>query len=250
MEYHRKHDRHAPRPWFNLFLRMGGWASLIFGVVLVVVTLIATTQLFVADRLDRDGRFTQAVVMDKRFSVSVDSDGDESITYYATFRFKTSEAGGQEHERSVGGGFYYENEIGDDVTVRYVRGDPDTFEHEIGQYRRAGNVLRWVGLLFGIAGLYTLWRFGNQTNDAIRARRFGEKRMAEVTGIVDTNVKVNDHRQARLTWREEDGQVGQSLMRDRGELSNLYRAGDKVVVFRLDEKAFWEGDVGPPAREM
>ena len=33
MEYRRKHDRHEPRPWFNLFIRLGGWASLLFGVV-------------------------------------------------------------------------------------------------------------------------------------------------------------------------------------------------------------------------
>ena len=110
--------------------------------------------------------------------------------------------------------------------------------------------LRWVGLLFGIGGLITLWLFGKKANRAVLARRDGEKRFAEVVGIEDTNVKVNDNRQARLLWREEDGQEGKSFMRNRSELSRLYAAGDEIVVFRLGEDAFWEGDVGPPAREI
>ncbi|MEL7116931.1 MAG: DUF3592 domain-containing protein [Pseudomonadota bacterium] len=247
--YRRKHDRHEPRSWFSLFLRLGGWVALILGAVLVVLTLISATQLMIADQLDRDGRFAQAVVVDKRFEVTRDSDGDETTRYYATFRFKESQAGGQDRERSVDRGFYNDAAEGTEVTVRYLRSDPDTFEYEIGQYRRDGDVVRYIGLAFGIAGLLVLWRLGRQTNAKLLARKLGEKRFAQVVEIRETGLRVNERDQARLIWQEEDGQTGESLMRDLRELSELYRAGDRIVVFRRGEDVVWEGDVGPRAAE-
>jgi len=250
MAYRRKHDRDQPRGWFNLFIRMGGWVALVLGAVLVVLTLISATQEGIADRLDRDGKFSRALVMDKRFTISTDDEGGESYTYYTTFRFKTSVGGGQELERTVHGNFYENTKIGDEHTIRYLRSDPTVFEYELDLYRNNSNIVRWIGLFFGVGGLLTLWFFGLKTNVALIARRDGEKRFAQVTGIAETNVEINEKAQARLVWREEDGQVGESFMRDRMELSRLYKLGDKIVVFRLGEKAFWEGDVGPPKREM
>ncbi len=248
MAYRRRHDRHTPRGWFNLFIRLGGWASLIFGVALVVLTLISATQLYLADRLDRDGRFAQAAVVDKRIAVSTDSDGDTDTDYFVTFRFKTS-AGGHQVEDEVSGAFYDRVGIDDEHVIRYLASDPDIIESDIGSYRRGGNVLRLLGLVMGIGGLATLWLFGRQTNRAILARRDGERRLAEVVAIAETNVRVNKRRQGRLVWREPDGRVGESLMRDYGELGRLYKGGDEIVVFRLGDEAWWEGDVGPPARE-
>lgn len=248
--YTRKHDRSRPRSFFSLFVRLGGWASLIFGALLVFLTLISATQLWFADRLDVHGTFAKAVILEKRIQVTVDEDGDESTSYFATFRFKDSQIGGLDQERNVGRDYYGAVSEGDEVTVRYLRFEPSTFEYEIGQYRRDGHIVRYIGLFFGILGLLTLWRFGQQTTDALLARKRGEKRLARVTGIAESGVKVNGRRQARLCWREEDGQEGESLLRNVAELSDLYREGDQIVVFRLGERAFWEGDVGPPKREM
>lgn len=248
--YTRKHSRTAPRSFFSLYLRLGGWLSLILGGLLVVLTLISATQLYIADALDRDGKFATAVVLEKRFAVTVDDDGDETTRYYATFRFKDSATGGRDQERSVNRGFYTSTQQGNEVEIRYLRSDPSTFEYEIGQYRRGGTIVRYIGLAFGIAGLVALWVFGRQASDALAARKHGEKRLASVTEIRDTNIRVQNLIQARLIWEEKDGQTGQSLMRDRTELSTLFRAGDQIVVFRLGDKAFWEGDVGPPKREV
>lgn len=249
MEYRRRHDRHSPRGWFSLFLRLGGWVSLIFGVVLVVLTLFSASALYLADRMDRDGRFARAAVVDKRVVIGVDSDGDETRSYFVTFAYKTSD-GGRTAEANVKRAFYDAAAPGDEQLIRYLRDDPGRIEHEIGQYRASGNVLRNIGLLMGVIGLAALWVFGQRANRAVKVRRDGEKRMAAVTGIRETNVKVNSRRQGRLMWREEDGRTGESLMHDIGELSRLYKGGDRIVVFRLGRHAYWEGDVGPPQREV
>lgn len=249
MTYRRKHDRHAPRSWLSLFIRLGGWASIALGVVLMVLTLFSVTQLSLADQLDRSGKFTRAVIVDKTTKVTTDSDGDTVTSYYVTFQYKAT-GGGQKVERGVDVSFYRTSEEDDEVVIRYARDNPRVFEYDIGSYRRAGNVLRWVALLFGLGGIFTLWRFGKETNRAILARRDGEKRLAKVIGIAETSVEVNGRRQARLAWREDDGQTGESLMRDIGALSRLYKAGDPIVVFRLGDDCFWEGDVGPPRREV
>ena len=199
--------------------------------------------------MDREGRFARAAVVDKRVAVSVDSDGDESRSYFVTFAYKTSN-GGRTAEAKVGRAYYDAAAPGDEQVIRYLRSDPGRIEHEIGQYRATGNLLRYIGLVMGLIGLTALWIFGQRANRAVKVRRDGEKRMAAVTGIRETNVKVNDRRQGRLMWREDDGQTGESLMRDLGKLSQTYKGGDRIVVFRLGRHAFWEGDVGPPRREV
>ncbi|MCG6903385.1 MAG: hypothetical protein LJE68_11965 [Rhodobacter sp.] len=248
MRYRRKHDRHRPRGWFSLFLRLGGWISLIFGVVLVVLTLISATNLYLADRMDRDGAFAQAAVTGKRVEIGTDSDGDETRTYYVTFAYKTS-AGGRTAEAIVDRAFYTAAAVDDEHLIRYLRDDPGRIEHEIGQYRRGGTVLRYIGLVTGLIGLAALWFYGQRANRAVKARRDGEKRYAVIQRIAETGVTVNDRPQGRLEWREEDGQLGKSLMRSMAELRKLYEAGDRIVVFRLGRDAYWEGDVGPPRRE-
>lgn len=249
MEYRRRHDRHHPRGWFSLFVRLGGWVALALGVGLFAMTLFSASFLYLADRMDGDGKFTRAVVTDKRLVVSVDSDGDEARDYIVTFTYKSSE-GGQTAVAEVGVAYFGDVEIGDERVIRYLRSDPGRIEYDIGAYRRSGVLLRWVAFGIGLAGLATLWLFGQRANRAVRARRDGEKRMAEVTGIRRLSVEVNNRRQARLQWREPDGQEGESLMRDMAELSRMYGAGDPVVVFRLGKHAYWEGDVGPPRREV
>ena len=249
--YRRKHTRHRPRGWFSLFVRLGGWLSLILGAGLVAMTFFSASALYLADRLDRDGTIAWAVVEDKRVEIGTDSDGDgdEVRDHYVTFAFKTGD-GGRRIETAVTAGYHDSVQRDDELRIRYLIEDPSTIEYELGSYRDQGIGFRYVGLGLGLAGLATLWLFGKQANRAIRVRRDGQKRMAVVTALRDSNVQVNHRSQGRLVWREEDGQTGQSLLRDLDELLRLYDVGDPVVVFRLGKHAYWEGDVGPPAREV
>lgn len=249
MQYRRRHDRHLPRGWFSLFVRFGGWVSFIFGVLLVALTAFSASSLYLADRMDSDGRYARAAVLDKRVVISTDSDGDEVRDYFVGFAFKTSD-GGARAEAKVSRAFYERAKPDDEHVIRYLRADPSQIEYDPGSYRRSGALLRNIGLAMGLVGLGALWFFGGQANRAIKARRDGEKRFAVITEIREINVEVNDVTQGRLHWRETDGKTGQTLMHDMPKLLNLYDAGDRIVVFRLGSDAFWEGDVGPPKREI
>ena len=249
MTYHRKHDRTESRSWFSLFLRLGGWASLIAAVGLLILTAFSAGNLYSAGALDKDGEVALATVADKRFEVTTDSDGDDETVYYVTFKFAAQARGEVTVESEVDWAYYDGVAVQDLREVRYLRSDPTLLEYEPGQFRRTGTLLRYIALGLGIVGLTLLWVFGKQANRAIRVRRDGEKRLATVTDIMDTRVEVNGNPQGRLVWREADTQTGQSLMRDMYGLETLYRIGDEIVVFRLGKHAFWEGDVGPPKRK-
>ena len=249
MRYNRRHDRTRPRGWFSLFLRFGGWACFLFGGLLVVLTYFSASALYLADRMDAEGHLARATVTEKNVVVSLDEEGNESRKHVLTFTYKTRE-GGRTSEVSVPEPVYNQLERGDEHVIRYLRADPQRIEYELGQYRERGKILRYFGLGIGVLGLALLWRFGARTNAAILARRDGEKRFAVITGIIDSGVEVNEREMGRLEWRESDGQTGRSLMRDLQELRDLYEAGDRIVVFRRGEDAYWEGDVGPPKREI
>jgi len=249
MQYRRKHNRLRPRGWFSLFLRFGGWLCLLSGVLLVALTFFSASALYLGDRMDAEGRYARAVVENMRVVVSEGSEGDIERTYFVRFAYKTSN-GVLRTEAEVTSGYYKSTAVGQSTVIRYLRDDPSHIEHEPGSYHRNGLVLRYIGLVIGVIGLGALWWFGTQANRAIKARRDGEKRFAVITAIKDAGIKINGSEQARLVWREEDGQVGESLMRSMYHLCEAYEAGDRIVVFRLGKDAFWEGDVGPPKREM
>lgn len=245
LRYRRRHDRDAPRSWFSLFVRLGGWVCLGAAAALLVATFASAISLRVAERLDAEAGYAQAVITGK----SVLGSWGEPESWRVSFTYKT-ESGGRTAEVEVPEAFYNEVSVGSEYPVRYLRADPGVVDLQPRQSRTAGNVLRFIALGLGILGLVTLWRFGTQTNAAILARRDGQKRMATVIAVRDTGVRINGRAQGRLVWREEGGETGESLMRDRGQLEHLYKPGDPVVVFRRDRDVFWEGDVGPPRREM
>ncbi len=242
--YRRKHDRVTPRGWFSLFLRLGGWSCLLAGAALLVLTVVSHVELRVADRFDADAGYAVATITGK--GLIGDPDAPEARMIGLSYKTR---AGGRTVEMAVDADFYDRARVGAEVPIRYAHADPARIVTEPEQSRIAGVVLRWIALAMGAAGLLALWRFGRAANAAILARRDGEKRLAQVVAIRPANVTVNDRRQGRLAWREEDGQTGESLMRDMAELERLYDPGDKIVVFRRGRDAFWEGDVGPPARE-
>jgi len=249
MRYRRKHSRVRPRSWFSLFVRFGGWLCLISGVLLVALTFFSATALYLGDRMDAEGRYARAVVEDKREVVTTDVDGGDERHYYVLFIYKTSN-GLLHTEAEVSSEYYRGLAVGESTVIRYLRDDPSHIEHQPGSYHRNGRILRYIGLVVGLIGLAALWRFGAKANRAIKARRDGDKRFAVITEIRDAGVAINDVEQARLVWREEDGQVGESLMHSISKLRDLYEAGERIVVFRLGKDVFWEGDVGPPKREM
>lgn len=243
--YRRKHDRATPRSWLSLFLRLGGWFSLIAAIGLLLATFFSALAVHLADRFDASGGYAMATITGK----SVIGDRDVPDSYHVSFKYKT-EAGGQTAEIEVEKPFFFTVKVGSEHPVRYALETPTDLELEPRQTTNAGRGLRVVALILGIVGLWSLWRFGKQTNAAILARRDGEKRFARVIEVSDTGVRVNGRAKGRLIWREEDGQTGESLIRNLTDLADTYKAGDRIVVFRRDDDVVWEGDVGPPRREF
>lgn len=243
--YRRKHGRRVPRGWFSLFTRLGGWLSLIAGAGLLLATFFSALSVHLADRLDDAAGYATATITGK----SVIGDRDAPDALRVSFKYKT-EAGGQTAETDVDAAFFDSVRVGSEHPVRYLRADPSVLELEPRQTKSAGRGLRIIGLVLGLFGLWMLWRSGQRANAAILARRDGEKRYARVTGVVDTGLRINGRARGRLTWQEPDGQTGESLMRDLSGLKDVYKPGDRIVVFRRGKDVFWEGDVGPPRREV
>ncbi len=240
--YRRKHRRNAPRGWWSLFFRLGGWAALVLGAGLFVLTLFSAGALYLAGKVDREGALAYAAVAAKREGV----DG----AHYVTFTYKVRGGGGRSVEKKVPQAYFDAVQPGDERPVRYLADRPGRIEEDIGYYRRIGVRLRWIGLAVGLAGLAALWLFGKRANRAVRVRRDGERRLADVIGIRDANVVLNDIPQGRLQWREPDGRTGESLLHDAAWLRRTWGPGDSVAVYRLGRLAYWEGDVGPPAASV
>jgi hypothetical protein len=238
-DYVRRHPRHRPRGWWSLFLRFGGWTALVCGALLLVTTLFSAGALYLADRLDRSGALANAVVTGKR---------TEGETRLVTFTFKARGGPGRTVETEVSRAYYNAVREGAERKIRYLVEDPDWIEEDLSRYRRTGVLLRWTGLVLGLTGLAMLWLFGKAANRAVRVRRDGERRLAEVTGLAAAGSRFGPA-QGRLEWREPDGSTGASLPRDMDWLRARYAPGDTIAVFRLGRHAFWEGDVGPPHRE-
>ncbi|MDF0597034.1 DUF3592 domain-containing protein [Psychromarinibacter halotolerans] len=238
--YRRRHHRTEPRSWFSLFLRFGGWAAIVLAVALLVTTLFSAGALFLADRIDRDGALAYATVTDKRA---------EGETRFVTFTFKARGGGGRTETVTVDPSYYDSLAEGDERPVRYDPETPGAVETDLGFYARIGARLRWGALVLGLLGLAALWAVGQRANRAIKVRRDGDRRMADVMGVRDLRLRIGGAQQGRLTWREPDGRTGESFPHDADWLRKTYGPGDQIVVFRLGRHACWEGDVGPSRQD-
>ncbi len=240
-DYRRRHKRAQPRSWWSLFLRYGGWAAILLAAAVLLTTLFSAGALFLADRIDRNGALAYATVTDKR------EDGDAR---FVTFTFKARGGGGRTETVAVEPTYYDSIAQGEERPIRYDPETPGVVETDLSYYARIGTRLRRGALVLGLLGLWALWAFGQRANRDVKVRRDGEKRMADVMGVRQLRRRVGGEPQGRLMWREPDGRTGESFPHDAKWLRETYAPGDRIVVFRLGRHACWEGDVGPPQREM
>lgn len=236
----------GPVPLWRLFLRMGGGFAVAFAVALVVLTLIADWQLGLAQRFEVEGRETVATVRDKYITESTDSDGDRTVSYYLVLDFVTDRGEQVGVDRSVDRAAFTRAAPGDTMPIWYLETEPNRTELRRGETLTGSRVAQWIGLLFGLLTLGCFWHSGRKAVAAVRARRHGAREVAQVTGIKETGVKVNNKSRYRLTWREASGREGESLMYPREEIDG-YRAGSEIAVYQGIKQAWWVGDVGERA---
>jgi len=244
-----KHNRRRPRSWWSLFIRLGGWGAVVAGGILLVLTAFGHFTERRADRFAAEGVVTMGEVVSRRVAISTDSDGDSTRSYYLTLRYLSESGESWASETSVSSRLYRKNPEGADIEMRYLASAPRRIEVPVGSNRRSSFVLLAISLGVGAAGLIMLWKFGRQATSAVKARRDGDELLAEVTGVRALSVEINDVKQGRLQWRDEDGQAGESLMRGLPDLRKFER-GDIITVYRRGGEVWWQGDVGPPARDL
>lgn len=232
-----------PVPLWRLFWRMGGWVTLIFLAIFLLMTLFSQLSLKLAERFDAEGRETAADLLDKYERVTTDSDGDRETTYYFVLRFETQTGKTVSVTDTVGSGTFYRTEVGDRVPVWYLESEPETIELSRGENRTASMVTRWIALVFGIAALVAMWFPGRWAVAAVRARRYGARETARITGTKRTGYQVNNRYRYRLTWREQSGRIGESLAYKEHQLEP-FRPGDEITVYQGIQRAWWSGDVG------
>ena len=99
-------DAYPPVSALRLFLKMGGWVPLIFGLVLVIISWIGEISLNAAKRFDVKARETVAMVTEKYTSESRDSDGNRTTTYWLTLEYETWAGEAIQHSRTVNSNEY------------------------------------------------------------------------------------------------------------------------------------------------
>ena len=149
--------RHAPRSWFSLYIRLGGWATLVFAGLTVLALALSFLLHWSATRYDREGIQAEAEILDTWARVTENTDGGTTTTHYIRFLFRVR---GDRHEveRSVSRAYFSRVSDGDIVPIRYLESDPDRFEYEVGTNSRWADRL-WLATLLPLGlGLGThLW---------------------------------------------------------------------------------------------
>lgn len=233
----------APVSVFRLFLRMGGWIVLILGLVLVILTSIASVSLNTAQRFDAEGRETVAQITERNLTESRDSDGDKTVTYYFHLDYTTNGRREMSIRKSVGSSMYNAHDVGDRIQIWYLETQPDTVELDRGSNAQVARVMQWVGLAFGLAWLGSLWLIGRKAVAAVRARRYGARQEARVQDVERTAVTANGKRQFRLVWRDSQGRTGKSMMGKHAKFDGI-STGDTVTIYQGLKISWWSGDVG------
>ncbi len=238
------HD--SPVPLWRLFIRMGGWFSLILFGVVPIFTAISESEHRLAVRFEAEGVWGEARVTDKYRHETTDSDGDTVITHTVELLFRTATGTRMQVSRDVSRSQYNRTEVGADIPLRYLPSEPDLFQLSADENESASSITRYFALLDGLVALVTFWFPARKAVAAVRARRYGQRETAWVTGKRRTSTKVNDEYRYRLTWREASGREGESLNHKLRDLRD-FAPDDEIIVYQGIGRAWWEGDIGPRA---
>lgn len=231
-----------PRGVVRLFFRMGGWVVVLLGFVVAILLFESSSSLEKAVRLDADGVHTLARVTDKTSLRRRVGDRYEEIRTIA-FVYETSDGRLIELRRQVGSDRFDRVRIGSHIDIWYAPSHPTEVELRRGSLRDASRSAQWIALVVGLVWLFSLWRVGDWAVQAIRARRYGRRMQAKVTGVVESNWVIQWQKYYRLAWCDETGRHGQSLLYRRQSLQPFAR-GDTISVHQGKSYVWWSGDVG------
>ncbi|WP_299848237.1 DUF3592 domain-containing protein [uncultured Roseovarius sp.] len=235
-----------PVPVLRLFLRMGGWIVVMLGLICAGLSLISAADSDLAQRFDKDGRQTSATVSHKRFAKTRNPDGSLSTSYWVTLRYRTGAGEVMMLERLVNGVEYRRSEQGARVDLRYLPDAPFTVELATNWFRTMAQRKQSLALGAGLIGLLLLWVIGRRSVDAIRARDYGTREKAVVTGIRRVAIRLPGWPDRRLVWLDRHGNTGQSLRHHARSVMAVH-PGAVIDIYRGPTQSWWAGDVGHKA---
>ena len=219
-------------------------------VVLTVAAIllgIGAVKAWQAHLLETEGITGQAEVVRKERRVSRDSDGNQTVRYYVSYRFTPQATGPISRRVRVGLRFYNTVREGQWTPVRYLPERPSVHEIDIGGTRRESNNMLMLGSagLAGAVGL-VVWIAGKWM-PLFRAIFRGSERPARVIDHIrkPSRRKETGGRYGKVVWRDEAGVEGTS-----GWVPMLYVVSHPVgsrimlIVDPSTGRAYWEEEFG------
>lgn len=192
--------------------RTRAYLPIVVLTVAVILLGISATKARQAHLLETEGVTGEATVVRKERRVSRDSDGNETVRLYVSYRF-TPAAGATISKRlRVGSRFYNSVREGQRIPVRYVPDRPSVHEIDIGGTRRdAENMLMMGGAALAGAGGLAVW-IAKSWMPLFRAIFRGSERPARVVGHIQkpSRRKETGGRYGKIVWRDETGVEGTS----------------------------------------
>ena len=133
---------------------------------------------------------------------------------------------------------------GGPIGVRYVSGDPATYEVDFGTTLIGALGLWLLALAFLVPGVIGLWYRVRMAARLVRLRDEGKQRGATVTAVERSNTRVNGIQLWVMRWLDDTGAVGKSRMQRQ---TYLPAVGAAITVYADPEgvlSSVWEGDSG------
>ncbi|SLN13752.1 hypothetical protein ROA7450_00217 [Roseovarius albus] len=226
-----------------LFLKMGGWFVLALGGLILLFSVVGQNNFKTAERFESEGLMAQAEVVKKYTSEHREPDGDIEITYRLVVQFTPTGSDVVTVDRSAPKSIYDNVEEGGRVKLFYLPNQPKKVELVRGASRAGATFLSRLSLVLGIVWLGALWVVGRWAVAGVRARRFGRREEALVSGVKQSLLTINGRPRFRLVWVDSQGREGVSLLHLWPEVEH-YKAGDRVGIYHGIKWTWWVGDIG------
>ena len=191
---------------------------------------VAINQDAIAKRFEANGVPVTARIIEHYFTVSRDSDGDETTTYWLDLEFELESGETYLRQKSVPRWVYDETEKGGTYDISYLRDEPHRVQLYDGEYARSSRIAQTFGLVTGGIWLVFFWWVGRKTVAGLRARMNGERVEVESLGLVRTSVRVNNRPRYRVRWDVPGESSGQSLMRKKNGFNGAEDEGAVITV--------------------
>ena len=156
---------------------------MLFTVLATGSTVISSVQTSKAQRFEENGRQATATVEERSIIEWTNNDGETKENHYLTVTFRTRDSQEITVKEDVDRGRYHSVREGGTLPLIYLQDAPENILFSIDDTRWIATTAQKVALGLGVLALGWLWCAGSRAVAAVRARRYGKRETATVTGI-------------------------------------------------------------------